>query len=166
MVKDTLRFSLEPQNPKQRLPAMCTEDSGEEKYEKLQCNNNRESPVCRGENNVITRFFNEIQINGVQKGAVIEDIVKEEIPSLIFLPDKFSKLYTDEISDLGRKMDVGNRKLDATIDVLRDIKTDTSVLSSFVTEQREHNEGQREHNQWMKEHNQRLEKILDKLAEK
>lgn len=77
-----------------------------------------------------------------------------------------SKLYTDEISDLGRKMDVRNRTLDAAIDVLRDIKTDTSVLSSFVTEQREHNEGQREHNQWMKEHNQRLEKILDKLAEK
>lgn len=108
--------------------------------------------VCRGENNVITRFFNEIQINGVQKGAVIEDIVKEEIPSLIFLPDKFSKLYTDEISDLGRKMDVGNRKLDAAIDVLRDIKTDTSVLSSFVAEQRLHNNN--------------LEKILDKLAEK
>ncbi|WAM22639.1 MAG: hypothetical protein OI715_00670 (plasmid) [Candidatus Methanoperedens sp.] len=57
---------------------------------------------------------------------------------------KSSKLYTDEISDLGRKMDVGNRKLDAAIDVLRDIKTDTSVLSSFVAEQREHNEGQRE----------------------
>ena len=44
---------------------------------------------------------------------------------------------------LGRKLDIG-------IDVLRDIKGDTSVSSSFVTEQRVHN--------------QNLEKILDKLA--
>ena len=39
---------------------------------------------------------------------------------------------------------------DIGIDVLRNIKGDTSVLSSFVTEQRVHN--------------QNLEKILDKLA--
>jgi hypothetical protein len=99
----------------------------------------------------------------------------------------FSKLYTDETADLGRKMDVGNMKLDAAIDVLRDIKTDTSVLSSFVGEQREHNQWMKEHqikmddhnqwmkdhlvkmdehNGWMKEHNLRLEKILEKLAEK
>ena len=65
--------------------------------------------------------------------------------SIIDLPEKFSKLYTDEIVDLGRKLDIG-------IDVLRNIKGDTSVLSSFVSEQRVHN--------------QNLEKILDKLADR
>lgn len=108
--------------------------------------------VCCGERSVIINFLKEISIRGEQKGVIIDDINKEEIPFHIFLPEKFSRLYTDEIADLGRKMDIGNRKLDAAIDVLRDIKTDTSVLSSFVVEQRVHN--------------QHLENILEKLAEK
>jgi acylphosphatase len=48
-----------------------------------------------------------------------------------------------------------------------------NTLGKFVTEQGEHNLWMKEHlikmdehNQWMKEHNQRLEKILEKLAEK
>lgn len=101
--------------------------------------------VCRGENSVISKFFNEIRDKGAQKGVVIEDITKEEIQPNIFLPEKFSRIYTDEIGDIGRKLDIG-------IDVLRDIKEDTSVLSSFVVEQRVHN--------------QNLEKILEKLAER
>ncbi|NJD53665.1 MAG: hypothetical protein FIB07_12445 [Candidatus Methanoperedens sp.] len=101
--------------------------------------------VCRGESGVITKFFKEIQTFGEQKGAIIDNIQKEEISVNIFLPEKFSKLYTDEIVDLGRKLDIG-------IDVLRNIKGDTSVLSSFVAEQRVHN--------------QNLEKILDKLADR
>ena len=57
----------------------------------------------------------------------------------------FRALYTDEFWDIGRKLDIG-------VDVLRDIKADTSVLSSFVVEQRVHN--------------QQLEKILEKLADR
>jgi len=56
------------------------------------------------------------------------------------------------VSIIGKVQDVGFRKLDIGIDVLRNIKGDTSVLSSFVGEQRVHN------------HN--LEKILDKLADR
>ncbi len=59
-----------------------------------------------------------------------------------------------------------NRKLDAGVGILKDIKSDTSVLpeinskfDSFIAEQKEHN-------QWMKEHNLRLEKILERLAER
>lgn len=77
--------------------------------------------------------------------ALIEDIAKEELPFHVYLPEKFSRIYTDEFGDIGRKLDIG-------IDVLRDIKTDTSVLSSFVAEQRVHN--------------QQLERILEKLAER
>ncbi len=101
--------------------------------------------VCCGETGVINKFFNEIQARGAQKGVIIEDIEKEELPFHVYLPEKFSRIYTDEFGDLGRKLDIG-------IDVLRDIKADTSVLSSFVAEQRVHN--------------QHLEKILDKLAER
>ncbi len=142
--------------------------------------------LCCGEDDIIGDFFHEIRTRGEQRGAVIRDIKKQEMP-FIDLPEMFSRLFTDDDIDIGRKLDKGN-------DLLTDIKADTAVLSSFVIEQREHNKEQREHNkkqrehnkrlddhnqwmkehlvkmddhnQWMKEHNQRLEKILEKLAEK
>lgn len=115
--------------------------------------------VCCGENGVISNFFKEIRIRGEQRGAVIEDITQEEIPFHIYLPDKFLRLYTDELADIGRKLDIGNELLKN----LPEIKT---ILGSFVIEQREHNKEQREHNKRMDEHNLRLEKILEKLAER
>ncbi len=108
--------------------------------------------VCCGENGLIEDFLEEIRDKGEMKGAVIEDITSEEIPFKIYLPQKFLRLYTDELSDISRKLDTG-------IDILREIKNDTSsltqikdILNSFVIEQGEHN--------------QRLEKILEKLADK
>jgi len=129
--------------------------------------------VCCGDSSEITNFLKEIQIRGEQKGALIEDIKKEEIPYHIYLPQRFIRLYTDELADTNRKLDVG-------IGILKDIKSDTSALpeinskfDSFITEQKEHNQWMKEHltkmdehNQWMKEHNQRLEKILERLAER
>ncbi|MCX9074764.1 MAG: acylphosphatase [Candidatus Methanoperedens sp.] len=108
--------------------------------------------VCCGDDAVINEFLDEVRFRGVQKGAAIEDIEKEEITQKIFLPQRFLRLYTDELADISRKLDVG-------IGILKEIKGDTSALpeiketlSSFVSEQREHNK--------------RLEKILEKLAEK
>ena len=108
--------------------------------------------VCCGDDAVIDEFLDEVRFRGVQKGATIEDIEKEEITQRIFLPQRFLRLYTDELADISRKLDVG-------IGILKEIKGDTSALpeiketlSSFVSEQREHNK--------------RLEKILEKLAEK
>lgn len=122
--------------------------------------------VCCGEISVIEEFLDEVRFRGVHKGAAIEDIEKEEITQKIFLPQKFLRLYTDELADISRKLDVG-------IEVLKSIKGDTSalpeikdMLGSFVGEQREHNKEQRDFNQEMREHNKRLEKILEKLAEK
>ena len=115
--------------------------------------------VCCGDSTEISNFLKEIQIRGEQKGALIEDIKKEEITHHIYLPQRFIRLYTDELADANRKLDVG-------IGVLKDIKSDTSALpeinskfDSFIMEQREHNKR-------MDEHNQRLEKILEKLAER
>ena len=96
---------------------------------------------------------------GTQRGACVDEIESEEIPFEIYLAQRFLRLYTDELTDISRKLDKGN-------ELLGDIKTDTSalpeiknVLNSYIGEQRKHN-------QWMKEHNQRLENILVKLAEK
>lgn len=105
--------------------------------------------VCCGEIGVIDEFLDELRFRGVQKGAVIDEISKEEITSEVYLPQKFLRLYTEELADISRKLDVG-------IEILKGIKGDTSAL---VIEMREHNKEQREHNK-------RLEKILEKLAEK
>ena len=134
--------------------------------------------VCCGDSSEISNFLKEIQIRGEQKGALIEDIKKEEIPYHIYLPQRFIRLYTDELADTNRKLDVG-------IGILKDIKRDTSALpeinskfDSFITEQKEHNQWMKEHfikmdehnmrvdehNKRMDEHNKHLEKILDKLA--
>ena len=115
--------------------------------------------VCCGENGSIPDFLEEIKEKGALKGVVIENITSEEIPFKIYLPAKFVRLYTDELSDISRKLDVG-------VDILQKIKNDTSslphikdILDSFVIEQKEHN-------MRMDEHNKRLEKILLKLSEK
>jgi len=122
--------------------------------------------VCCGENGSIPDFLEEIKEKGALKGVVIENITSEEIPFKIYLPAKFVRLYTDELSDISRKLDVG-------VDILQKIKNDTSslphikdILDSFVIEQKEHNMRMDEHNKCMDEHNKRLEKILLKLAEK
>lgn len=112
--------------------------------------------VCSGDISVIDEFLDEVRFRGIQKGAAIEDIEKEEITQRIFLPQKFVRLYTDELADIGRKLDVG-------IEVLKSIKGDASAL---VIEMRDHNKEQRGFNQEMREHNKCLEKILEKLAEK
>ncbi len=64
-----------------------------------------------------------------------------------------------ELADIGRKLDIGNELLKN----LPEIKT---ILGSFVIEQREQNKEQREYSKHMDEHNLRLEKILEKLAER
>ncbi len=85
---------------------------------------------------------------------------------MLRIPDTFSRVLADEDIDIGRKLDKGN-------DLLMDIKRDTSALpdmkmgidnmnakfdslnakfDSFIIVQGEHNK--------------RLEKILEKLAER
>lgn len=115
--------------------------------------------LCRGEDGDIRDFSQEIMVWGVRSGAVIQDIIRQELPIDIDLPYPFSRVLADDDIDLGRKLDRG-------IEILKDIKGDTSalpeikeILTSFVVEDREHNKR-------MDKHNLRLEKILEKLAEK
>lgn len=136
--------------------------------------------VCCGENGTVSKFLDEIKIRGPQKGAVIDNISIEEIPFHIYLPQKFLRLYTDELSDIGRKLDTGNEYLKDILinssqlpDIKNGIETLNSKFDSFIFEQKEHNQWMKghsirmeEHNQQLDKHNQHLEKILLKLAEK
>src|SRR3972149_6109646 len=117
------------------------------------------SILCRGEDSVIRDFSQEIKTRGEQRGAVIDDIEKKELPFDIDLPYPFSRVLSDEDIDLGRKLDIGNDFLRNINSDTIDFKKDTStlpdiknILGSFVVEQREHN--------------QHLEKILEKLTER
>ncbi len=129
--------------------------------------------VCCGDESIIREFFQEIRTRGVQKGAAIQDIKKQELSIDIVLPYPFSRVLSDEDIDLGRKLDKGNDLLGEltrnTSEIMRntsELPEIKSVLGSLVGEQREHNKEQRDFNQEMQDHNRRLEKILEKLAEK
>jgi len=122
--------------------------------------------VCCGENGNVSEFLDEIRSRGYKKGVIIDNIICDEIPFQIYLPDKFIRLYTDELADIGRKLDKGNEYLKEIFihssqlpDIKVGIQNLNSKFDSFIFEQREHN-------QRLEKHNQRLEKILEKLAEK
>lgn len=77
--------------------------------------------ICRGDDSGIMDFSREIMKRGEQRGALIQDITRQELPIDIDLPYPFSRVLTDDDIDNGRKLDKGN-------ELLIDIKKDTSAL--------------------------------------
>jgi len=130
--------------------------------------------ACEGLQKSVDAFINSIKEFAKSD---IESIEKKEIHEELYLPSVFSRVATDDYYEFSKKFDIGLGYLDG-------IKSDTgemkgtlgemkgslnsidNTLGKFVIEQRGFNTEMREHNQWMKEHNQRLEKILEKLAER
>ena len=55
----------------------------------------------------------------LKRGVVIHDIAHEELPFQVYLPHGFSRLYTDDLADIGRKLDKRN-------EILEHISNDTS----------------------------------------
>ena len=144
--------------------------------------------VCEGLQKSIDNFLSTLQDFA---RVDIESIEKKEIREVFPLPHLFSRVATDEYYEFSRKFDIGLEYLDgiktdtgeikvALGDMKGSLNSIDNTLGGYVTEQREHNRWMKdhfikmdEHNQWMKnhsmkmdEHNQRLEKILEKLAEK
>ena len=115
--------------------------------------------VCCGENGTIADFLEEIRKRGTEKGILIDDIIIDNIESNIYLPPRFQRLYSDELEDIGRKLDKGNDLLGQMLINTSELPEIKSIINSFAFEQRENN-------QWMKEHNQRLTQILGELTEK
>ncbi len=115
--------------------------------------------ICSGESSDIIEFSKEIKARGEQRGAIIQDIEKQEIPFQLELPYPFSKVFADDDTDIGRKLDKGNEFLRNLPDMKNGIENLNVKFDSSLTEQRGFN-------QEMREHNQHLEKILEKLAER
>lgn len=126
--------------------------------------------ICCGEDSAIREFFQQIRTRGEQRGAMIKDIKKQEVPfDIIDLPDTFSRVLADEDIDIGRKLDKGNELL---IDIKRDtsllldIKRDTSVLPEIKAGMDSLNIKFDSFIRGQEEHNLHLERILEKLAER
>ncbi len=129
--------------------------------------------VCCCENGVIAEFLEQLEVKGAEKGAVIDKIVKQEIPFQIYLPQRFLRLSTDDFADNGRKLDTGNDLLKQIVSSTSELPNISKGMDSMNLKFDSYIYTQNEHNQWMKEHlikmdghNQRLEKILEKLAER
>ncbi len=107
------------------------------------------------------------------QGISIEKFIKTEIPIPedfdLNVPNKFLKLATDELADIGRKLDTGVEllktlpQIEESVSTLPEIKTGINTLNlNFENFRTDH----REHNKRMEEQNKQLTQILQKLAEK
>jgi len=144
--------------------------------------------ACEGLQKSVDAFINSIKEFAKSD---IESIEKKEIHEELYLPSVFSRVATDDYYEFSKKFDIGLGYLDGiksdtgemkgTLGEMKSsLNSIDNTLGTFVIEQREHNQWMKEHlikmdehNQWMKnhsmkmdEHNQRLEKILEKLAER
>jgi len=128
--------------------------------------------LCAGQVELLNTFFDAVQTRPPQ-GIRIEQFIKTEIPIPedidLNIPNQFLKLGTDELADIGRKLDTGVELLKTlpqikeSVSTLPEIKTGIDTLNlnfdDFRTDQREHNKR-------MEEQNKKLTQIMQKLAEK
>jgi len=75
--------------------------------------------ICEGTPDTIDEFINVISVH---EGRVsVDNIDKFEIESSFKLPKKFTRLQTDDLGDVGRKLDEGNTQLKVHSNLLKDI---------------------------------------------
>jgi acylphosphatase len=116
--------------------------------------------ACEGIQKSIDTFINSIKEFA---RSDIESIEKKEVFEELFLPTIFSRVATDDYYEFGKKLDIG-------VDLLVGIKTDTGEMKGTLGEMKESltkiNVTLEAFTIKQDGHNQRLEKILEKLAEK
>jgi acylphosphatase len=143
--------------------------------------------LCAGQTESIDNFFDAVRTRKPH-GVGIDQFIPTDIPLPgdldINIPPKFLKLETDELADIGRKLDIGVELLKTLPDikecvsalpdikehVLPDIKTSSDSMNSkfddFIAEQKAHNKSMVEHNKNMDEHSKQLARILQQLVDK
>lgn len=91
--------------------------------------------IIRGDNSVVDDFFDDIKAKGNKRGIILEIKEKKELELDIPLPPIFSKVSTDDEQDIGRKLDIGNNRLDGINEKLASVNgklTDiTEILRSM-----------------------------------
>ncbi len=84
--------------------------------------------VCRQDSGVIDDFFKDVQTKGTKAGIKFKITDKKELPLEIPLPAKFTKVSTDDVEDIGRKLDKAYTELKGVNTKLASIEDDTSIL--------------------------------------
>ncbi|ODS40995.1 MAG: hypothetical protein A7315_02295 [Candidatus Altiarchaeales archaeon WOR_SM1_79] len=86
--------------------------------------------ICEGTPDTIDEFINVIDVH---EGRVsVDNIDKFEIESSFKLPKKFTRLQTDDLGDVGRKLDEGNTQLKVHSNLLKNISEGVDGLSEGV----------------------------------
>jgi len=75
--------------------------------------------VCEGAAEKIDNFIDDISLH--EDEIFVEDIQKSEVDDAFPIPVKFSRVETDELKDIGRKLDKG-------VDAIKSVKKDTIFL--------------------------------------
>lgn len=128
--------------------------------------------LCAGQTESMDNFFDAVRTRKPQDIS-IGQFIPTDIPLPgdfdINIPSKFIKLETDELADIGKKLDIGVELLKALPDIkehvsaLPGIKTSIDSMNSkfddFITEQKIHNKN-------MDEHSRQLVRILQQLVDK
>jgi acylphosphatase len=116
--------------------------------------------ACEGIQKSIDNFINSIKEFA---RSDIESIEKKEVHEELYLPPVFSRVATDEYYEFSKKFDIG-------IELLEGIKTDTGEMKGTLGEMKESltniNTTLQAFVIKQDGHNRRLEKILEKLAER
>ncbi|MFQ5815964.1 MAG: acylphosphatase [Candidatus Hydrothermarchaeaceae archaeon] len=77
--------------------------------------------VCRGSASSVKDMIRELKDKSANVGAIIKEISQEEIHASVDIPQYFFKAPTDELSDIGRKLDLGVRSI-------QNVEKNTDVL--------------------------------------
>jgi len=68
--------------------------------------------ICEGPEEVVQKFLKDIEIKEeVPSGILVEKLETKEIPIDFPLPSRFAAVEVEELSNISRKMDVGNESL-------------------------------------------------------
>ncbi len=79
--------------------------------------------VCGGAISSVKSLVKELKDKSANVGATIDEINQEEISGRVDLPPYFFKAPTDELSDIGRKLDLG-------IQSIQDVERNTGAISA------------------------------------
>ncbi len=90
--------------------------------------------VCSGPDRLIDELIEELKVKSINIKAIVEDIKKEKIEGEIYLPSIFFKAPTDELNDIGRKLDKGVVYLKGVSETLLNIKTGQDESISHLQE--------------------------------
>ncbi len=68
--------------------------------------------ICEGPEELVQKFLKDIEIREeLPSGIRVEELEKKEIPIDFPLPSRFAAVEVEELSNISRKMDIGNESL-------------------------------------------------------